>query len=201
MTLASWYARAGRSFSWRFWTDPYRLSVVEVLLQRTRAETVAAFEPAFFTRFGTWRSLAAADRRDLEVFLEPIGLQVRKAAALTALADAVVRHGLDPASRDAPGVGQYTSRAIAVATRGEEVAMVDANWVRVLVRSFGGPWTSDYRYDARLQSIAQAVVRSGSDPRVVNWAVLDLGATICLPRRPRCDGCPLRPSCDYATAP
>jgi A/G-specific adenine glycosylase len=199
--LRRWYARAGRSFPWREWHDPYRLAVVEILLQRTRAETVAAFAEVFFARYPHWDALASASRAELEHALAPIGLHERRAASLIALSRLVTDQGLDPGSREAPGVGQYISRAIAVAARNEPVAMVDSNWVRVLRRVFGGGWMSDYRYDARLQSIAKAVVEAGGDARGVNWAVLDLGATVCPPRNPSCSSCPLRLSCAYAQLP
>jgi A/G-specific adenine glycosylase len=196
--LWDWFRDHGRSFAWRTWTDPYRLAVVELLLQRTRAETVAAFVPRFLNRYPNWASLARASRADLETILASIGLQSRRAASLTALASAVINEGIDPASPDAPGVGQYISRALAVAARNEPVAMIDSNWVRIVRRIFGGRWTSDYRYDPRLQAIAEQVVEGGIDSRSVNWAVLDFGATVCLPRTPRCEACLLAHACDYA---
>jgi A/G-specific adenine glycosylase len=198
--LRDWYAHSGRSFPWREWSDPYRLTVVELLLQRTRSETVKSFAPGFFKRFPNWRSLAMTQQAELELALAPIGLQARRAASLSALAKAVVDDDLDPASGDAPGIGQYIRRAIAVARLGEPVAMVDSNWVRVLCRYFGGGWMSDYRYDVRLQTLAQATVEAGGDARAVNWAVLDLGATICIPRRPRCGTCPVSGKCEYFSA-
>lgn len=172
--------------------------MVEILLQRTRAETIHDFAPRFFTAFPDWQSLAAAGRDHLARVLSPIGLQGRRATSLEALARAVTRAGVSPESRDAPGIGQYISRAVAVAARNEPVAMVDSNWVRVVRRTFGGGWTSDYRYDRRLQTIAQAVVVAGGDPQVVNWAVLDLGATVCRPVHPLCANCPLAHACEFA---
>jgi A/G-specific adenine glycosylase len=198
-SLADWFPRAGRSFPWRDWRDPYRLAVVEILLQRTRAETVAAFAPAFFRRYPDWLSLASTPRAELEERLAPIGLQARRAASLVALAEAVTRNDLDPWSRAAPGIGQYISRAIRVGASNDSLAMVDSNWVRVLQRAFPGGWTSDYRYDARLQSIAAEVVRGSGDARAANWAVLDIGATVCLPRNPRCGQCPLVNDCETGT--
>ena len=105
-----------------------------------------------------------------------------------------------PVTVEAPGVGQYIGRAVAVMGRGERAAMVDSNWVRVLHRVFEGSWMADYRYDPRLRALLQAIVDGGRDARAVNWAMLDLGATICLPRRPRCDACPLAATCAYRAA-
>jgi A/G-specific adenine glycosylase len=103
-----------------------------------------------------------------------------------------------PVTEEAPGVGQYIGRAVRVMTRGESAAMVDSNWVRVLHRVFDGAWMADYRYDPRLQALSQAVVDGARDSRVVNWAMLDVGATLCLPRSPRCAACPLAEACAYA---
>lgn len=195
--LEGWFATSGRWFPWRDWRDEYRVTVCELLLQRTRADTVASFATAFFARYPTWAKLARAPHGELVSALKPIGLQHRRAAALKSLASHVVATGL-PCSPDAPGVGQYISRAVAVALDGERAAMVDSNWVRVLRRVFGGEWMADYRYDPRMQALGKAIVDAAMDARRVNWAVLDLGATVCLPARPRCSACPLRPTCQYA---
>jgi len=174
--------------------------VVEILLQRTRAEVVAAFVPDFLDRFPDWDSIVAAPLAELVAALAPLGLHRRRAAALRDLASSV--QGDPPASgtwQGRPGVGQYVARAIAVNVENRRCAMVDTNFVRVLRRLFGGRWASDYRYDKRLQTLAVAVVEGAADIRAVNWAVLDLGATVCKPRRPNCKGCPLQVDCRYAT--
>lgn len=194
--LSIWYPRAGRWFPWRAWTDQYRLAIVEVLLQRTRADAVAAFIAPFVEEYPDWQRLSEASIGRLETALRPLGLQTRRAASLIALGRAVMDNGIDPESRDAPGVGQYISRAIAVGARNDAVPMIDSNWVRILRRVFGGSWRSDYRYDARLQSLAFTVVEAG-DPRTLNWAVLDLGATTCTPRAPKCPACPLSSICEH----
>lgn len=77
--------------------------------------------------------------------------------------------------------------------------MVDSNFVRIVRRIFVGEWKADYRYDDRLQAIASAIIAGAADPRVANWAILDLGAQVCVPRRPRCDWCPLSTWCSFAT--
>jgi A/G-specific adenine glycosylase len=196
--LRRWYGSHGRDFAWRHWRDEYRLAVVEVLLQRTRAEVVAEFIDDFLREFPDWESLARTPIPRLEEVLLPIGLHRRRAAALSALARAVVTGA--PLTDAAPGVGQYISRAVAVAADGARLAMVDANFVRVLHRAFAGPWMADYRFDPRLQGLAQAVVDDGWDAREVNWAILDLGSLVCKPRSPRCEECPLSGYCNYATA-
>lgn len=195
--LEVWFRSNGRSFVWREWTDEYRLAVAELLLQRTRAATVARFIPAFVERYPDWQALARVPVATLGEVLAPIGLSRRRADVLTRLAKHIGAER--PVTEAAPGVGQYIGRAIAVMTHGARLAMVDSNWVRVLRRVFDGPWMADYRYDPRLQDVAQSVVDGADDVRAANWAMLDLGATICVPRNPRCDLCPLRVVCRYGS--
>lgn len=195
--VLAWYRVHGRQFPWRGWTDPYRVVVTEVLLQRTRADVVASFVGSFISRYPSWQALADAQIPELELLLTPIGLQRRRASSLLSLAKAVVRGGDNLDWGSLPGVGQYIHRAVAVATRGERAAMVDTNFVRIIQRAFGPPWKADYRYDARMQRIAAAFVEDVVDPARTNWSVLDLGALVCTPRAPNCGSCPLAPECCY----
>jgi A/G-specific adenine glycosylase len=192
--LEAWFASNGRDFRWRRWRDHYRVAITEVLLQRTRAETVDRFIGSFLDRFPDADALASTTTAELELALAPIGLHRRRAASLMALAE-TMKSEPQLAWDQRPGVGQYVSRAIAVNVDNDPVAMVDSNFVRVLRRVFRGGWMSDYRYDVRLQSLAQAVICGAKDSRSVNWAVLDLGASVCRPGRPRCEDCPIRRQC------
>ena len=168
--------------------------MTEVLLQRTRAETIERFIAAFLAAYPSAGVLAGTPVDELERTLGPIGLQHRRAASLKALAQGWdLNRGAPWEAR--PGVGQYVARAIRVATLGTPEAMVDSNFVRMLQRVFGGDWMADYRHDRRLQGLASAVIEGGSDARRANWAVLDLGALVCTPRRPSCLKCPLVDLC------
>jgi A/G-specific adenine glycosylase len=198
LPLEQWFKHRGRSFPWRKWTDPYELLVAEVLLQRTRAEVVADFAPRFLRKYPNWIALSEASEEELVVALAPVGLQRRRAASLRKLAGLMAISPRVPGGAE-PGVGQYIERAIRVALHGDRLAMVDSNFVRVFQRFFGGPWMADYRYDPRLQGLAQALVDGAGDARSVNWAVLDLGALVCVPVAPPCSACPIRPGCGFAT--
>ncbi len=173
--------------------------VAELLLQRTRADAVAAFIGQFLVRYQGWDALAGADPVRLEADLAPIGLQRRRATVLVALGIYIVQRGERNIS-DAPGIGQYVDRALRVVMVGEPLAMIDVNWVRIAKRVFGGSWMSDYRYDRRLQEIGETLVEASGDPRSANWAILDLGATTCVPRWPRCESCPLATLCRFNLA-
>jgi A/G-specific adenine glycosylase len=191
--LERWFNDHGRDFPWRRLRDPYRIAVTEVLLQRTQAEVVARFAPAFFERFPDWLALCAADAAELENILRPLGLHRRRAASLLAAARlATTKHFTWEAM---PGAGQYVQRAIAVALHGDRLAMVDTNFVRVIRRAFEDGWMSDYRYDTRLQAIAAAMIGGASDVRRANWAILDLAANVCRAGAPDCSACPIRPEC------
>jgi len=201
--LLRWFEENARTFPWRRPNQPtYRLVITEILLQRTRAETVATFYAEFFRTFASWRQLAAARNRELERFLRPLGLWRRRAAVLVGLATAVhKRRGRLPVSREEieqlPGVGQYIANAIQLVQWHVRSPLLDVNMARVLERYFGPRRLADIRYDPYLQKLARTVVDS-NDALRLNWAILDLAAMICRKRSPRCPVCPLRLSCNYA---
>jgi A/G-specific adenine glycosylase len=197
--LEDWFAQHGRSFPWRSWKDPYRVCIAEILLQRTSAEAVAKFVGPFLHRYSSPGALLATDPEQLRREIQHLGLASRRVEALR-LAAAAIQGGDDLTNERAYRRAQYIPRAIAVSSHGARVAMVDANFVRVIRRVFGGDWMADYRFDRRLQELAQGVVEAATDSRAVNWAILDLGATTCRPGKPLCDSCPLRALCQFGRA-
>ena len=190
--LAVWGSVHRRVYAWRTSRDEYTVVLAEMLLQRTRADVVAAFLPAFAERYGDWAALRSAEITELERALQPLGLQRRRARALKNLADV-----WGTGRPSLPGIGQYIGRAIAVMLRGERWAMVDSNYVRVLRRIFAPPWGSDYRYDDRLQALARLIVAESPDPKEANLTVLDFGALVCTPIQPSCPTCPLLSLCSW----
>ncbi len=200
--LLTWFDEHGRRFPWRTGAGLYRQVVAELLLQRTRAETVSAFFEAFITRFPSWNAMAAASVDEIGEFLKPIGLWKRRSESLSALARAMVeRGGVFPSTREEvqalPGVGQYVANAILLFSAGQAEPLLDVNMARVLERVFRPRKLVDIRYDPYLQTLARQVVR-GERAAEVNWAILDLAATICTAKNPRCAVCPLRRRCRFA---
>tara|TARA_R110002124_G_scaffold215380_2_gene381328 strand:- start:12945 stop:13511 length:567 start_codon:yes stop_codon:yes gene_type:complete len=176
--------------------------VSEVLLQRTRAETVAAIYPKFFATFSSWSQLANATMDDLQDSLRPLGLWRRRANGLLELARVMhQKSGRLPDDRsgieDLPGVGQYIANAVELISSRSPAPLLDVNMSRVLERYFGPRKMADIRYDPYLQRLAWRVTNI-EESISLNWAILDLAAKICSARRPKCKECPLKTGCNYA---
>lgn len=204
--LVTWYKSGnGRRFPWREPGTPlYQLICVEVLLQRTRAETVANFYDSFFKRFRGWTELADAPASELEELLKPIGLWKRRAASLRALAGYAAEHdgSFPPQYEDllkVPAVGQYVANAIMMFQNHARYPLIDVNMVRVVERFVHPRKLADIRHDPWLQQACKWLVKRG-DPRIVNWSVLDHGALICRARDPICSACPVSRRCNFFTA-
>lgn len=200
--LLIWFDTSAREFPWRSCdATPYVQILTEILLQQTRAESVATALPTFLVRYPNWQAIARARVSGLERMLHPLGLWRRRARALKRLAISLRDLGWKwPVERDdlekLPAVGQYVASAVRIFEHQLREPLLDINMARILERYFGKRILSDIRYDPWLQSIANRVVAEG-DVRYVNWAILDFGALICTAKMPRCKMCPLRTGCLY----
>ena len=200
--LVAWSKTGGRDFPWRSpRAGNYEKIVVEVLLQRTTATTVAAFYGRFFSRFSNWIELAEASTGDLEEFLRPLGLWRRRARSLLGIANYARKSGgkfpLNQAKHaEIPAVGQYVSNAIRVFQDNRPAPLLDTNMARVIERVLRPRRLADIRHDPWLQEAAWWFVRAGEAART-NWAVLDFAALICKSRNPLCPTCPVRHYCTY----
>lgn len=189
--LAEWFERQQRDLPWRRTRDPYRIWVSEIMLQQTRVETVIDYYHRFLADFPTVHDLAAAPLDDVLKRWEGLGYYAR-ARNLHKAARRLAERGEDmPQSRDAllalPGIGRYTAGAIASIAFGERAAAVDGNIERVLSR-----WYAD---GSSVWTRAEALIANAADPSAHNQALMELGATICTPRRPRCGDCPISADC------
>jgi A/G-specific adenine glycosylase len=201
--VLAWYQEHGRDFPWRSGpASNYKKIVAEILLQRTQAETVSSFFPAFVKKYPSWKRLAKASESELQEYLRPIGLWQRRAGSLKKLADEMVeRKGRFPREREAiealPGVGQYIASAVLLFCHGDAQPLLDSSMARVLERYFGPRKLVDIRYDPYLQALSRKVV-SGEEPAAINWAILDHAALVCQLKQPLCNSCPLVRGCQYA---
>ncbi len=197
-SLLSWYASHSRDLPWRRTSDPYAIWISEVMLQQT---TVAAVRPrweSFLRRFPDLAALARAPEQRVLAEWSGLGYYAR-ARNLHRAAREIVRRGGFPRTleelRRLPGVGPYTASAIASIAFGIPAAVVDGNVARVLCRVFA--LRVEPRRPAaerRLQGLADGLIPP-ERPGAFNQALMELGATVCLPRTPRCPACPLRRSC------
>ncbi len=199
--LEAHYAAHGRELPWRRTRDPYAIWVSETMLQQTRVETVVPYYERFLQRFPDVASLAAAPLESVLKAWENLGYYSR-ARNLWRGAAHVVAHcgGQLPATaaalRAVPGIGEYTAGAIASIAFAERVPAVDGNVRRVLARVYAIAACVDAPAGQRaVVARATALVLAAGEPGRLNQAVMDLGATVCTPRRPRCPACPLAGPC------
>lgn len=198
--ILTWYAATGRALAFRATSDPYGVLVSECMAQQTQALRAAEAWTAWIARWPTAGDLASAPVSDVLRAWRGLGYN-RRALALHRAAQAIVAdHGgivpRDVAALEAlPGVGPYTARAVAAIAFNEPVGAVDTNVRRVLGRIAAGG--AEAMGAAQVQALADAVVPEG---RAAAWthAVMDVGARVCSPRRPRCGECPAAPWCRYA---
>jgi A/G-specific adenine glycosylase len=194
--LLRWYRADARDLPWRG-QDIYGVLVSEVMLQQTRVDVATPHYLRWMARFPTVESLAAASEEDVLRQWAGLGYYSR-ARNLHATAKAVARDGW-PATQEAwralPGIGPYTAAAVASIAQGKPYACVDGNVVRVVARlanDAGDVGTAQVR--DRIAERAQAWLAPRS-PGEWNQAMMDLGATVCTPRAPRCDACPVADLC------
>ena len=196
--LLDWYRSGHRHLPWRSDTDPYRIWVSEIMLQQTRAQAVIPYYERFLRRFPTVEALAAAAEPDVLALWSGLGYysrarNLRRAAQRIGAAGGFPREyaGL----RALPGIGDYTAAAIASIAFGLPHAVLDGNVLRVVARvenddaDIGAPRTRE-----RFRAIAQEWL-DPKHPGPFNQALMELGATVCLPRNPLCLVCPVAALC------
>lgn len=200
--LLDWFETNGRKFPWRKRKlTNYQIIIAETLLQRTKAETVSTFYTKFISDFPNWKSLATANTKRIEKYLQPIGLYRQRAKRLKSLAiEMEKRNGKLPTDRSElesiPFLGQYIANAIELIIFKQPSPLVDVNMARLLERYFQKRKMADIRYDPHLQSLSRKLV-DNSQAKQLNWAVLDFSALVCKARNPLCSGCELKAKCSY----
>lgn len=198
--LLNWSARTRRDLPWRHTRDPWAILVSEVMLQQTQVPRVVPKYQAFLERFPSAAACAASPLADVVRQWAGLGYN-RRAVKLHGAAVAVVeRHGgAFPDDLDAlmalPGVGPYTARAVMTFAFGRDVGIVESNTGRVLARVAGRPLSP-----REAQDRADDLVPQG-EGWAWNQAMIDLGATVCLRRAPKCGECPVAAQCRWHAGP
>jgi A/G-specific adenine glycosylase len=202
LRLLSWYDRHRRVLPWRAApgerADPYRVWLSEIMLQQTRTDTVARYYVRFLARFPTVEALAAARRDAVLKIWAGLGYYARARNLHACAREVVARHGgklpeSEAALRALPGIGAYTAAAIAAIAHGRKAAPVDGNVERVVARLFAveRPLPAAKPELRRLAETLTPAARAGDFAQ----AMMDLGATVCTPRRPACGACPWHGAC------
>jgi A/G-specific adenine glycosylase len=215
--LLTWFDQHKRDLPWRRTRDPYAIWVSEIMLQQTRVAAVLDHYARWMARFPTVSALASADEPEVLALWSGLGYY-RRARFLHQGAQAVMADhaGTLPntaaALRTLPGIGEYTSAAIASIAFNEPIAVVDGNVERVIMRLAGlalatgkeEPAAPDSKTAPRalaptplareIRILANALL-APERPGDANQAVMELGATVCLPRAPLCLHCPVQPWC------
>ncbi len=205
--LLAWFDLHKRDLPWRRTRDPYAIWVSEIMLQQTRVAAILDHYANWMRRFPTVHALAAASEDEVLASWSGLGYY-RRARFLHKGAKAVVadHNGKLPRTsaelRTLPGIGAYTSAAIASIAYGQTAAVVDGNVERVLLRQTGSGEggaatngkTSPTLTTAEIQQLATQLI-DPLRPGDFNQAMMELGATVCLPRNPLCLQCPVQASC------
>ncbi|MBN1177601.1 MAG: A/G-specific adenine glycosylase [Anaerolineae bacterium] len=198
--LLDWFARDARDLPWRHDRTPYRVWVAEVMLQQTQVDTVIPYYARFLDRFPSVEALASAPLHDVLKVWEGLGYYARARNLHAAASQVLTEHaGHLPASYadllNLPGLGPYAAGAVASIAFGLPVVALDGNARRVLARLCaieGDPRRSATQ--RALQALAEALLPPDAPGRF-NEALIELGATVCLPRAPRCERCPWSAAC------
>jgi A/G-specific adenine glycosylase len=195
-TTVRWFKENGRRLPWRKTTDIYKLLVAEKMLQRTQAKVVAKIYPRFISRYPTAYALANANVKEIEKLIKPLGLYKVRAREFRDLAISLKRGAnvLSRNLRSIRGVGEYIEKAVRCFAFQELVLPLDANMKRLISRFLYG------RDAAKIgDHLVEKIVGEAGKDRIKEfvWGLLDLEDEVCVPKRPKCHGCPLTKYCSY----
>ncbi len=199
--LLTWYRRHGRDLPWRKTTDPYHILVSEIMLQQTQVDRVKPKYEEWLIKYPTLEALANAPARDVNRTWRPLGYNVRPKRLHAIARETVERYDGELPSDEASlksfdGIGDYTAGAILSFAFGQRNAILDTNVARVLFRVFVGRGDPKRHAMRRhLWDVSRAVLPM-KHVFDFNQALMDLGAGVCVARKPKCPVCPMRSMCE-----
>lgn len=198
--IASWYKQAGRDLPWRRTCDPYAIWISEIMLQQTQVDTVKPYYERFMEHFPTVDKLAQAPMDDIYKLWEGLGYY-RRAAHLKEAAITVAGEysGHFPETFEEiiklKGIGSYTASAIASIAFKQPKGVIDGNTLRIISRVFDRQDNIAKDATKKLYQTVMDHLIAYTDPSDFNQGMMDLGATICTPRKPDCGQCPVMAFC------
>jgi len=204
--LLTWYKRHGRDLPWRKTDDPYHILVSEIMLQQTQVDRVVPKYVEWLEKYPTMTALAGAPDAEVRATWYPLGYNIRPKRLQSIAREAVAKYGGELPSdertlRSFKGIGAYTAGAIRSFAFRERAAILDTNVARVLFRVFvaaGDP--KSHAMKRHLWDVSEALVPS-RHAYDFNQALMDLGATVCVARNPKCLVCPMANGCAWRTSP
>jgi A/G-specific adenine glycosylase len=198
--LLNWYRDHGRALPWRETADPYHILVSEMMLQQTQVDRVLPKYVEWLEKYPSLDALAAAGEDEVTEAWRPLGYNIRPRRLHAIARESVARYGGSLPSdeetlRSFKGIGAYTAGAIRSFAFGQRAAIVDTNVARVLFRVFIGRGDAKaHAMRKHLWAVSEALV-----PRKhvfdFNQAIMDLGALVCVARKPKCLVCPMLKMC------
>ena len=200
--ILDWFKNNKREFSWRtLKLTPFQVLVAELMLQKTNASQVENLFPRFIEIYPNPESIVNLKEDDLANLLQPLGLFNRRARDLKKTARIILDLGNNiPSAKkdllDLPGVGDYIANAILCFAFNKKIPIIDANVGRVMKRVFSFPVKSAPSRDKKLAERMENLIPDRYF-KEFNYAILDMAALICVPRKPRCEECLLTAICDY----
>ncbi len=198
--LISWYAKEGRKFYWRNKKlTPWQWLVLELLLKRTRAETVEKFYPKFIKKYNNPQKVNQTTDEELEQDLKFLGLQRQRRTALKRITEKIIanHNGKVPLDYESlmsiPHVGRYITNAVLCFSQNQKRPIVDVNVARILTRFHGLEMPKDTR-EEWIWKLAKEMMPEKKWKKY-NYSLLDFGAIVCTSKNPKCVKCIISRSC------
>ena len=202
VVLLAWFDSNRRDFPWRKEdVSNYELIFSEILLQRTKAETVAKYYDTFFKKFPDWGKLVLATDEELTGIFKPLGLHTQRVGRIRRIIEAYkLKKGALPQNKgdlqESGFASLYISNAYELFVLKNRTALLDVNMSRVLSRFFYPKEFKDVRHDKLIQELAHQVINVDAC-KELNWAILDFAALTCTARKPKCGECKLSSKCRF----
>jgi A/G-specific adenine glycosylase len=201
--LLAWYGANGRDLPWRKTDDPYHILVSEVMLQQTQVDRVLPKYHEWLEKYPSLAALASAPVRDVAKTWRPLGYNIRPRRLHAIARESVTRYGGELPSDEETllsfkGIGAYTAGAIRSFAFRQRAAILDTNVARVLFRVFVGDGDPKAHAMRRHLWAVSAALVPRKDVFDFNQALMDLGATVCVARKPKCPSCPMAKFCRSA---
>ena len=199
--MTDWFNKNGRHYPWRKTDDPYKILIAEMMLQRTKADQVTEVYNEFFKKYKSPEEFIRSDKASVLKLLQPLGLNWRIENFIKVSKALVESHNSKvPENREKlkhlPGVGDYIAGIVLSLAFNKNEWVVDSNVVRIFKRYFGMQTSKEGRRDSHIITTAK-LFSSENNAKEANLGLIDFGAIICLPKKPKCHECILKYGCEY----